>query len=168
VKVTGKKTRVVRQTLLVVGEGDAEIAFVRHLKAIYRDALGRAVQEANAHGKGGRHVLETAVQRARNRDYDKVILLLDTARIGARPSGPGQGEAGSVAEGVSMSLNQTLAWRPGSCGFSESRLKETPGTSNGSSGNASDARPTNRGGWRSVLIGKRWMRPGKQSSNWPI
>jgi hypothetical protein len=78
VKVTGKKTRVVWQTLLIVVEGEAEIAFVRHLKAIYRDALGRAVQEANAHGKGGRHVLKTAIRRASNRDYDKVILLLDT------------------------------------------------------------------------------------------
>jgi len=70
--------RAVRETPLVVVEGDAEIAFVRHLKQTYRDALGRSVQEINAHGKGGRHVLETARRRANNRDHDKVILLLDT------------------------------------------------------------------------------------------
>lgn len=75
------KVRVARQTLLVVCEGDAEISFVRFVKKIYADAgaLGRSVQEHNAKGKGGKHVLETALRRARNnRDYDKVILLLDT------------------------------------------------------------------------------------------
>jgi len=72
------KTRVVREALLVVGEGDAEIAFVRHLKRTYSDVLGRSVQEINAHGKGGKHVLDTARRRANNRDHDKVVLLLDT------------------------------------------------------------------------------------------
>jgi len=72
------KKRVVRETLLIVAEGDAEVAFIRHLKSLYRDTLGRAVQEANARGKGGRHVLEVAIRRANNRDHDKVILLLDT------------------------------------------------------------------------------------------
>lgn len=72
------KKRVVRETLLIVVEGEAEIALIRHLKMVYRDSLGRAVQEANARGKGGRHVLETAIRRASNRDHDKVILLLDT------------------------------------------------------------------------------------------
>lgn len=71
------KPRAVRETLLVVGEGDAEVAFVRHLKRIYGDTLGRSIQEINAHGKGGRHVLETARRRANNRDHDKVVLLLD-------------------------------------------------------------------------------------------
>ena len=70
--------RIVRETLLIVAEGDAEVAFIRHLKLLYRDSLGRAVQEANARGKGGRHVLEVAIRRANNRDHDKVILLLDT------------------------------------------------------------------------------------------
>jgi len=72
------KNRVVKETLLVVVEGDAEIAFVRHVKRTYSDALGRSVQEINAHGKGGKHVLDTARRRANNRDHDKVILLLDT------------------------------------------------------------------------------------------
>lgn len=70
--------RIVRQTLLIVAEGDAEVAFIRHLKTMYRESLGRAVQDANARGKGGGHVLEVAIRRANNRDHDKVILLLDT------------------------------------------------------------------------------------------
>ncbi len=72
------KNRAVRETLLVVGEGDAEVAFVRHAKRTYSDVLGRSVQEINAHGKGGKHVLDTARRRANNRDHDKVVLLLDT------------------------------------------------------------------------------------------
>lgn len=73
------KTRAVKETLLIVCEGDAEIAFVRHVKRTYADSLGRAVQEHNAKGKGGRNVLETALRRANsNRAYDKVVLLLDT------------------------------------------------------------------------------------------
>lgn len=70
--------RVVKETLLIVAEGDAEVALVRHIKITYREWLGRSVQEANAHGKGGKHVLEVAMRRANNRDHDKVILLLDT------------------------------------------------------------------------------------------
>jgi hypothetical protein len=72
------KNRTVRETLLVVVEGDAEIAFVRHVRRTYSNVLGRSVQEINAHGKGGKHVLETARRRANNREHDKVILLLDT------------------------------------------------------------------------------------------
>ncbi len=75
--MTAKK-RVVRETLLVVAEGDAEVAFVRYLKSLYLDSLGRSVQTTNAHGKGGRHVLDVAGRRANNRDHDKVVLLLDT------------------------------------------------------------------------------------------
>jgi hypothetical protein len=73
------KIRTVKETLLVVCEGDAEIAFVRFVKRTYADALGRAVQEHNAKGKGGKHVLESGLSRAKNnRAYDKVVLLLDT------------------------------------------------------------------------------------------
>lgn len=41
------KTRKVRETLLIVCEGDAEIAFVRFVKRTYADALGRAVQSTS-------------------------------------------------------------------------------------------------------------------------
>lgn len=72
------KTRTVKETLLIVCEGDAEIAFVRFVKGTYTAALGRTVQTYNAKGKGGKNVLETGLRRARNnRAYDKVVLLLD-------------------------------------------------------------------------------------------
>lgn len=75
------RTRTVKETLLVVCEGDAEVALVRFVKRTYADALGRAVQEHNAKGKGGKHVLESGLRRAKNnRAYDKIVLLLDTDR----------------------------------------------------------------------------------------
>ena len=73
------KVRAVKETLLIVCEGDAEMAFVRFMKRTYAEALGRAVQEHNAKGKGGKHVLESGLRRAKNnRAFDKVVLLLDT------------------------------------------------------------------------------------------
>lgn len=76
---TPAKTRATRETLLIVCEGEAEMAFVRFVKRAYADALGRAVQEITAKGKGGKHVLETGLSRAKhNRAYDKLVLLLDT------------------------------------------------------------------------------------------
>lgn len=72
------KTRTTKEALLVVCEGEAEIAFVRFVKRTYADALGRAVQEISAKGKGGKHVLETGLRRAKNnRAFDKLVLLLD-------------------------------------------------------------------------------------------
>jgi hypothetical protein len=72
-------TRSVKETLLITCEGDAEIAFVRFVKRTYANALGRSVQEINAHGHGGKGVLDTALRRAKNnRNYDKVVLMLDT------------------------------------------------------------------------------------------
>lgn len=69
------KTRIVKETLLIVCEGDAEIAFVRFVKRTYADALGRAVQEQNAKGKGGKHVMESGLRRAKNnRAFDKLVL----------------------------------------------------------------------------------------------
>ncbi|MBD8881783.1 RloB domain-containing protein [Rhodanobacter sp. 7MK24] len=73
------KTRTVRETLLIVCEGDAEIAFVRFVKRTYADALGRAVQWHSANGKGGKNVLEAGLRHAKNnRATDKLVLLLDT------------------------------------------------------------------------------------------
>lgn len=70
-----------RYAVLVVGEGDAECEFLRHLKALY---VGRnsnkAVTIKNARGKGGRGVLKTALDEVRYKGsaYDEVAVLLDT------------------------------------------------------------------------------------------
>ena len=67
-----------RTTVLLVGEGYAEEAFLRHLRALY--ALrggGVAVSVANARGKGAAHVVDYAIRKLREGDYDHRVALLD-------------------------------------------------------------------------------------------
>jgi hypothetical protein len=73
-----KKYRV-RKTLLIVGEGDSEEAFLKHLRELYcSDGAGVAVTVRNAHGKGPEHVINHAARQARIYSYDLVVALLDT------------------------------------------------------------------------------------------
>jgi hypothetical protein len=69
----------VARTLLLVGEGNAEEYFLRHLKSIYvQRGSGVAVTIKNAHGKGAFHVVDVAIRQALNADYDQRAALLDT------------------------------------------------------------------------------------------
>ena len=71
--------RTTLRTLLIVGEGDCELAFLKHLKTLYvpRGSGVRATLK-NAHGKGPEHVVDFAVRQCRNADYDLRAALLDT------------------------------------------------------------------------------------------
>lgn len=78
-----RRKRVLRRTLLAVGEGHTEIAFLKHLRSIYctggnRSARGPKVTIRNAHGKGPEHILNTALVHQKQADYDSTIILLDT------------------------------------------------------------------------------------------
>lgn len=71
----------VRPTLLAVGEGDSELAFLRHLRSMYcAGGAGVAVSVTvrNAHGLGPEHVIDFAAAQAKAYSYDKVVALLDT------------------------------------------------------------------------------------------
>jgi len=73
------KRRHVARTVLLVGEGDSEVVFLRHLKAIYvKRGSGVAVTIKNARGKGAAHVVDVAVRQARNAAFDLKAVLLDT------------------------------------------------------------------------------------------
>jgi len=73
------KSRPQKQTLLLVGEGYDEVAFLTYLKSelVNRDA-GLEVKIKNAKGKGAKHVIEWTIRQAKQADYDKVAALLDT------------------------------------------------------------------------------------------
>ena len=74
-----RKTREVRRTLLVVGEGDCEVAFLRHLREAYcSQHQGVNVTIRNAHGKGPENVVEQTRRKVRSYSYDQVVSLLDT------------------------------------------------------------------------------------------
>ena len=66
-----------RFTVLAVGEGDTEIALLRHLKRIYLERGKRSIQTENAHGGSPEHVLQAADRLAANAEYDRVVVLLD-------------------------------------------------------------------------------------------
>jgi hypothetical protein len=74
-----RKKHKVRKTLLIVGEGDSEEAFLKHLRELYcSEGAGVAATVRNAHGKGPEHVINHAARLARIYSYDIVVALLDT------------------------------------------------------------------------------------------
>lgn len=71
--------RQVARTVLVVGEGDAEVASLQHFKALYvQRGSGVVVTINNARGKGAANVVDFAARQSRNAAYDLVVALLDT------------------------------------------------------------------------------------------
>ena len=74
-----RKAIVQKRTLLLVGEGFDESAFLNHLKEklIPRDA-GLVVTIKNAKGKGAKHVIEWTIRQAAIAEYDVVGALFDT------------------------------------------------------------------------------------------
>ena len=74
-----RKIRQQRKTLLVVGEGATEEAFLKYLRSLYCSGKkGPKVTIKNAYGKGPEHVLDVAVRSQRGVAYDQVATFLDT------------------------------------------------------------------------------------------
>lgn len=72
------KARKVARTVLIVGEGDAEVCFLQHLKSLYvHRGSGVVVTIKNARGKGALHVVDFAIRQSRNAEYDVRVALLD-------------------------------------------------------------------------------------------
>ncbi len=68
-----------RRTLLFVGEGAHEVAFLSHLKNLFvLRGCGLHVKIKNARGKGALHVVEWAVKQIRSAAYDTCAVLVDT------------------------------------------------------------------------------------------
>lgn len=68
-----------RRTLLIVGEGYHEEAFLNHVKQLYAPrGSGLSVTIKNARGKGAKHVIEWTIRQAAIAKYDAVAAMLDT------------------------------------------------------------------------------------------
>jgi hypothetical protein len=66
-------------TVLLVGEGHAEVTWLAHLKQLYvTRGNGVSVSIKNARGKGAGHVIDFAIRQKRNAAYDRVLAVLDT------------------------------------------------------------------------------------------
>jgi hypothetical protein len=74
-----RKQHYIRKTLLIVGEGDSEVAFLKHLRDLYcARGAGVTTTVKNAHGKGPDHVIDHTVRQAKIYNYDVQVALLDT------------------------------------------------------------------------------------------
>jgi len=68
-----------KKTLLIVGEGRHEEAFLNHVRQLYAPrGCGLAVTIKNARGKGAKHVIDWTIRQIANADYDTVAAMLDT------------------------------------------------------------------------------------------
>ena len=68
-----------QRTLLIVGEGSHEEAFLRHVKSVFvTRRCGLRVKITNAKGKGARHVIDFTIRLSNNVAYDNVAALFDT------------------------------------------------------------------------------------------
>lgn len=70
--------RIVLKTVLLVGEGPSDKAFLEHLKGLYISrGCGIHVTIRTAYGKGPEHVIDTVKRQARNADFEWKTALLD-------------------------------------------------------------------------------------------
>ena len=68
-----------QRTLLIVGEGAVDEAFLLHAKKLYVPrGAGLRVTIKNARGKGASHAVEWTIRQMANASYDCVAVLLDT------------------------------------------------------------------------------------------
>ncbi|HIF9056028.1 TPA: hypothetical protein ACX6MG_000003 [Photobacterium damselae] len=75
--MTRKIKRPIKETLVIVGEGYAEAAFLNHLKSIY--GIGNPkVTAKSAGGKGPSNVIGDALGTLKGSGCDRVAALLDT------------------------------------------------------------------------------------------
>lgn len=75
-----------QRTLLIVGEGYHEEAFLNHVKILYvQRGCGLSVCIKNARGKGAKHVIDWTLRQIANTAYDTVAAMLDTDTDWSQP-----------------------------------------------------------------------------------
>jgi hypothetical protein len=78
-RAPSRKQREQLPTMLIMGEGFAEVALLKHLRLLFLPrGAGLALTIDNAHGKGAKNVVNKAIAKSRVFAYDHVWVLLDT------------------------------------------------------------------------------------------
>ena len=68
-----------KRTVLLVGEGPMEWAFLRHVVQLFTDRSGPvAARPDNAHGGSPETIIQTARKLLRQRAFDVCVILMDT------------------------------------------------------------------------------------------
>ncbi|WP_416413751.1 RloB domain-containing protein [Pantoea sp. App145] len=70
-----KRKILAKETLLAVGEGHSEKAFLHHIKSLYCN--GKKITIITANGKGPANVIEQALGTYRCTPFNKVMVLMD-------------------------------------------------------------------------------------------
>ena len=73
-----KQRRSLLSTLIIVGEGAHEKAFLSHLKSLYSANTGQKVKIESADGGSPQDIVRTAVKKSRHIDYDRKFILMDS------------------------------------------------------------------------------------------
>ena len=74
-----KKTRrILRSTLIIVGEGIHEKAFLSHLKSLYSANTNQKVKVDSADGGSPEDIVRTAIKKSKGIAYDKKFILMDS------------------------------------------------------------------------------------------
>lgn len=72
------KTRKIKlATLLIVGEGIHEKAFLQHMKSIYDGQNNQTVKIDAASGGSPIEIIDETIRKYNHADYDKKVILLD-------------------------------------------------------------------------------------------
>jgi len=71
-----KKTLL--STLIIVGEGACEKAFLSHLKVLYSHNTKQKIKLESADGGSPEDIVRTAVKKTKHIDYDRKFILMDS------------------------------------------------------------------------------------------
>lgn len=72
-----KRKKILKKTLIFVGEGVAERVFLLHLRSFFFDG-SLAITVKSAGGKGPEHIIDDAIRTWQCEGYDYCAVLLDT------------------------------------------------------------------------------------------
>lgn len=76
------RTRKTKTTVLIVGEGSKDKAFLRHLQDMYVSREDDIIVKIEcASGGSPRSILEKATRLRSTRDYDRCVVLIDKDRL---------------------------------------------------------------------------------------
>ena len=73
-----KLKRSLLSTLIIVGEGAHEKAFLSHLKSLYSANTNQKVKIDSADGGSPQDIVRTTVKKSRHIDYDRKFILMDS------------------------------------------------------------------------------------------
>lgn len=73
-----KQRRIVLSTLIIVGEGAHEKAFLSYLKSLYSVNTNQKVKIDSADGGSPQDIVRTAVKKSKHIEYDRKFILMDS------------------------------------------------------------------------------------------